>query len=170
MNKKVFISYSRKDSLDVAEFRSIDTFREFEILIDDEEIEFNKPWKQNIRNKINNSHGAILFISKNTLNPKSPIRTLELPLISKRYSDPDDNFNFFPIFLEDIDAEIIKNYTFTPSGTEKEVNFLDQYKNTDRPTLIPKHHQFNLLDNEQKLPFDIDEVLEPSFLGLVNLS
>ena len=128
MNKKVFISYSRKDSLDVAEFRSIDTFREFEILIDDEEIEFNKPWKQNIRNKINNSHGAILFISKNTLNPKSPIRTLELPLISKRYSDPDDNFNFFPIFLEDIDAEIIKNYTFTPSGTEKEVNFLDYFQ------------------------------------------
>ena len=52
MNKKVFISYSRKDSLDVAEFRSINTLREFEILIDDEEIEFNKPWKQNIRNKI----------------------------------------------------------------------------------------------------------------------
>ena len=28
---------------------------------------------------------------------------------------------------------------------------LDQYKNTERPTLIPKHHQFNLLDNEQEL-------------------
>ena len=118
MDKKVFISYSRKDALDVAEFRSIDTFREFEILIDDEEIEFNKPWKQNIRNKINNSHGAILFISKNTLNPKSPIRTLELPLIAKRYSDPDENFNFFPIYLVDIDAEKIKNYTFTHLATE----------------------------------------------------
>ena len=32
MDKKVFISYSRKDALDVAEFRSIDTFREFEII------------------------------------------------------------------------------------------------------------------------------------------
>ena len=49
--------------------------------------------KQNIRNKINDSSGAILFISKNALNPESPIRTLELPLIAKRYSDPEDNFN-----------------------------------------------------------------------------
>ena len=128
MNKKVFISYSRKDSLDVAEFRSINTFRKFEILIDDEEIEFNKPWKQNIRNKINDSSGAILFISKNALNPESPIRTLELPLIAKRYSDPEDNFNFFPIFLEDVDEEIINNYTFTPLGTKKEVNFLEYFQ------------------------------------------
>ena len=128
MNKKVFISYSRKDSLDVAEFRSINTFRKFEILIDDEEIEFNKPWKQNIRNKINDSSGAILFISKNALNPESPIRTLELPLIAKRYSDPEDNFNFFPIFLEDVDQKIINNYTFTPLGTKKSVNFLEYFQ------------------------------------------
>ena len=128
MNKKVFISYSRKDSLDVAEFRSINTLREFEILIDDEEIEFNKPWKQNIRNKINDSSGAILFISKNALNPESPIRTLELPLIAKRYSDPEDNFNFFPIFLEDVDQKIINNYTFTPLGTKKAVNFLEYFQ------------------------------------------
>ena len=47
---------------------------------------------------------------------------------------------------------------------------LDQYKNTERPTLIPKHHQFNLLDTRQEFPFDIDAALEPSFLGLVNLS
>ena len=128
MNKKIFISYSRKDSLDVAEFRSINTFRKFEILIDDEEIEFNKPWKQNIRNKINDSSGAILFISKNALNPESPIRTLELPLIAKRYSDPEDNFNFFPIFLEDVDQKIINNYTFTPLGTKKSVNFLEYFQ------------------------------------------
>ena len=61
MSKSIFISYSRKDALDVAEFRSIDAFRKFEILIDDEEIEFNKPWKQNIRNKINDSNGVISY-------------------------------------------------------------------------------------------------------------
>lgn len=46
---------------------------------------------------------------------------------------------------------------------------LDMYQNTQRPTLIPKHHQFNLLDNNQELPFDITNSLEISFLGLVNL-
>ena len=49
---KIFISYSRKDSLDVAEFRSTLKYRNFEILIDDEEITFNKPWKANIKKKI----------------------------------------------------------------------------------------------------------------------
>jgi len=128
MSKSVFISYSRKDAIDVAEFRSIDTFRDFEILIDDEEIEFNKPWKQNIRNKINDSNGAILFLTKNALNPESPIRTLELPLIAKRYVDKEDNFNFFPIFLEDIDEELLNNYSFTPLETKEEVNFLEFFQ------------------------------------------
>ena len=47
---------------------------------------------------------------------------------------------------------------------------LNRYKNSERPTLIPKHHQFNLLDKETVLPFDVDEVLDITFLGLVNLS
>ena len=128
MSKSVFISYSRKDAIDVAEFRSIDTFRDFEILIDDEEIEFNKPWKQNIRNKINDSNGAILFLTKNALNPESPIRTLELPLIAKRYADKEDNFNFFPIFLEDIDEELLNNYSFTPLETKEEVSFVEFFQ------------------------------------------
>jgi len=49
MNKKVFISYSRKDTLDIAEFKTIKKFRDFEIVIDDEEIPFNQLWKDNIR-------------------------------------------------------------------------------------------------------------------------
>ena len=47
---------------------------------------------------------------------------------------------------------------------------LDMYQNTERPTIIPKHHQFNLLENNQELPFNISKFLEVSFLGLVNLS
>ena len=114
---KIFISYSRKDSLDVAEFRSTPKYRNFEILIDDEEITFNKPWKDNIKKKILDSKGAILFLSGNALNPESPIRTLELPLIAERFSDPDDDFYFFPILLEDIDEELFQNYNFLPLGS-----------------------------------------------------
>ena len=127
MNKKVFISYSRKDTLDIAEFKTIKKFRGFEIVIDDEEIPFNKLWKDNIRQKINDSDAAIFFISKNALNPESPIRSLEIPLISKRLRDPDDDFNFFPIFLEDVEKEL-DSYTFTTLKDSKEVKFLDFFQ------------------------------------------
>ncbi|MDC0140732.1 TIR domain-containing protein [bacterium] len=124
----IFISYSRKDSIDVAEFRSITKYRDFEILIDDEEITFDQPWKANIRNKIKDSKGAILFISNNALNPESPIRTLELPLIAKRFNDPEDDFYFFPILLEDIDKEVFESYSFKPKGEKEEVGFLDYFQ------------------------------------------
>ena len=64
MNKKVFISYSRKDTLDIAEFKTIKKFRDFEIVIDDEEVPFNQLWKDNIRQKINNSDAAICVIEQ----------------------------------------------------------------------------------------------------------
>ena len=76
-----------------------------------------------------------------------------------------------PDVLESLLTGKKKSLDTTPIQDEITLRqLLDQYKNTKRPTLIPKHHQFNLLDKEQELPFDIDEVLEPSFLGLVNLS
>ena len=123
MKKKVFISYSRKDTLDIAEFKTIKKFRDFEIVIDDEEVPFNQLWKDNIRKKINDSDAAIFFISKNALNPESPIRSLEIPLISKRLRDSNDSFNFFPIFLEDVEKEL-DSYTFTTLKDSKEVKFL----------------------------------------------
>ena len=43
---------------------------------------------------INSSDGAILFISKNALDPKSPINTEEIPLLIKRNNDPEDKFEF----------------------------------------------------------------------------
>ena len=52
MEKKIFISYSRKNDLDVIEFRTIKKNRNFEILIDDEDITFNQTWKANIRKKL----------------------------------------------------------------------------------------------------------------------
>ena len=127
MSKKVFISYSRKDTLAIAEFKTIKKFRDFEIVIDDEEIPFNQLWKENIKNKINDSDAAIFFISKNALKKDSPIRSLEIPLISKRLRDPKDDFNFFPIFLEDVEKEL-NSYTFTTLKDSKEVKFLDFFQ------------------------------------------
>ena len=126
--KNIFISYSRKDALDVADFRGSSKDRDFEILIDDEEITFNKPWKANIRKKISDSNGAVLFLSNNALNPESPIRTLEIPLIAKRFSDPEDEFYFFPILLDDLDEELFADYSFIPLGSDEPVNFLEYFQ------------------------------------------
>jgi len=80
-----------------------------------------------------------------------------------------------PMDLPDVLESLLtgKKKSLNTTSIQDEITLrqlLDQYKNTERPTLIPKHHQFNLLDNEQEFPFDIDEALELSFLGLVNLS
>jgi hypothetical protein len=159
---KIFISYSRKDSLDVAEFRSTLKYRNFEILIDDEEITFNKPWKANIKKKIIDSKGAILFLSGNALNPESPIRTLEVPLIAKRFSDPDDDFYFFPVLLEDIDKELFENYNFTPLGSQEPVNFLEYFQLYDlKSNLTLKNLSLRKRKREyQILNADISNALE----------
>ena len=129
--KKVFISYSRKNDQDIFEFRSQEKNREFEILIDDEDLKFDAPWKQSIIKKITEADAAILFISNDALKPESPIRTLELPLIAKRIRDENDNFIFFPIFLEEVDKETLENYEFTIDGTNEKVNFLDFFQVLD---------------------------------------
>ena len=151
MKKKVFISYSRKDALDIAEFRSITKYRDFEILIDDEEITFNQPWKENIVNKINESDAAILFISKNALNPESPIRSLEIPLIAKRSRDKEDNFNFFPIFLEEVGKEL-DEYSFTTIKEGKEVSFLEMFQVLD----IEKQNTLSTLNNKKRIKFFVN--------------
>jgi hypothetical protein len=129
--RKVFISYSRKNDQDIFEFRSQEKNREFEILIDDEDLKFDAPWKQSIIKKITEADAAILFISNDALKPESPIRTLELPLIAKRIRDENDNFIFFPIFLEEVDRETLENYEFTIDGTNEKVNFLDFFQVLD---------------------------------------
>ena len=42
---------------------------EFEILIDDEDLKFDAPWKQSIIEKIMEADSAILFISNDALKP-----------------------------------------------------------------------------------------------------
>ena len=55
MKKNVFISYSRKDEILISKFRQEERGREFEILIDDEEIVLNEAWQDTIIKKINDN-------------------------------------------------------------------------------------------------------------------
>jgi hypothetical protein len=122
---KVFVSYSRKDKDLVHSFIGLGDNREFEIWIDEAEKKPGSDWRNTIRENINSSDGAILFISNNALDENSPIKSEEIPLLIKRNNDPQDNFQFFPVFLDYVDEEIVKNYQFIKEGTNESVNLFD---------------------------------------------
>ena len=60
----------------------------------------------------------------------------------------------------------IKTTSITDEITLEQL--LDLYKNLDRPTLIPKHHHFKLIDTNIPLPYALSNTFEFKFLGLVN--
>ena len=107
--------------------------------------------------KINEANAAILFISNDALKPESPIRTLELPLIAKRIRDENDNFIFFPIFLEEVDKEKLENYEFTIDGTNEKVNFLEFFQ------VLELQNKTSLKKPEEELEIIFFEILMETF-------
>ena len=72
---KVFVSYSRKDKELVQSFINLGDNREFELWVDEAEKKPGSDWRNTIRDNINSSNGAILFISNNALDENSPIKS-----------------------------------------------------------------------------------------------
>lgn len=127
LKKTVFISYSRKDIDLVQSFLDVGDNRFFKTKIDQADKKVGADWRVTIRDMINSSDGAILFISKHALDPKSPINTEEIPLLIKRNNDPEDKFEFFPVFLDYVDESTVNSYTFKEFGTGKEIHLFDKY-------------------------------------------
>ena len=127
LKKTVFISYSRKDIDLVQSFLDVGDNRFFKTKIDQADKKVGADWRVTIRDMINSSDGAILFISKHALDPKSPINTEEIPLLIKRNNDPEDKFEFFPVFLDYVDKSTVDSYTFKEFGTDKEIRLFDKY-------------------------------------------
>jgi len=127
LTKNIFISYSRKDEDLVQSFLEVGDNRFFKPKIDQAEKKVGSDWRVTIRDMINSSDGAILFISENALDPESPINTEEIPLLIKRNNDPDDNFEFFPVFLDYVDKSVVDSYKFQEFGTHEEVLLFDKY-------------------------------------------
>jgi superfamily II DNA or RNA helicase len=81
--------------------------------------------------------------------------------------------------IDPMDLPKVLNSLLTGAKLNITTNLIDEeitlerlltfYKNTDRPTLIPKHFQFNLLNHEANLPYDINTNLELTFIGTVNV-
>lgn len=161
-NKKVFISYARKDKELVQSFLEAGENRDFELWIDQGDKKPGSDWRQTIKDKINECDGAILFITKNALNPKSPIRLDEIPQFIKRNNDKNDNFQFFPVFLDYVDPKVVKNYTFTQEGSNKEIKLFDRYD-------IWNPEANNLDDLEHEMPTEMSKFKQEQFWADLNL-
>ena len=160
--KKVFISYARKDKDIVQSYLEAGENRDFELWIDQGDKKPGTDWRQTIRDKINECDGAILFITKNALNPKSPIRIEEIPQFIKRNNDKEDNFQFFPVFLDYVDPKVVENYTFKREGTDQEVKLFDRYD-------IWNPEANNPDDLEHEMPIEMSNFKREQFWSDLNI-
>lgn len=160
---KVFISYSRKDKELVQSFIELGDNREFELWIDEAEKKPGSDWRNTIRENINSSDGAILFITKNALDDGSPIKVDEIPLFIKRNNDPEDNFQFFPVFLDYVDDDLVKNYQFTKEGSDESEYLFDKYD-------IWNIEANNKNDFENEMPSEMSDYKRNAFWSDLNLN
>ena len=160
---KVFVSYSRKDKELVQSFIELGDNREFELWIDEAEKKPGSDWRNTIRENINSSDGAILFITKNALDDSSPIKVDEIPLFIKRNNDPEDNFQFFPVFLDYVDDGLVKNYQFTKEGSDESEYLFDKYD-------IWNIEANNKNDFENEMPSEMSDYKRNAFWSDLNLN
>lgn len=160
---KVFISYSRKDKELIQSFIELGDNREFELWIDEAEKKPGSDWRNTIRENINSSDGAILFITKNALDDGSPIKVDEIPLFIKRNNDPEDNFQFFPVFLDYVDDDLVKNYQFTKEGSDESEYLFDKYD-------IWNIEANNKNDFENEMPSEMSDYKRNAFWSDLNLN
>jgi len=133
--KQVFISYARKDKEYVESFIKNGQNRGFEIFVDETDKQPGSNWKERILDKIHYSDAAFLFISKNSLREDSPIRELEIPEFiyqnntkSKRFGlFPKNKFQFFPVFIDYVDQNVIDNFNFKSLKTGEFENLFSNY-------------------------------------------
>ena len=133
--KQVFISYARKDKEYVESFIKNGQNRGFEIFVDETDKQPGSNWKERILDKIHYSDAAFLFISKNSLREDSPIRELEIPEFiyqnntkSKRFGlFPKNKFQFFPVFIDYVDQDVIDNFNFKSLKTGEFENLFSNY-------------------------------------------
>ena len=78
MEKRLFVSYSRKDYELVNEFIENTKLFNFDVWIDKRDQEYGKKWRDSLTQAIRGSDGAILFVTINSLNSRA-VKELEIP-------------------------------------------------------------------------------------------
>ena len=141
MNKRLFVSYSRKDFELVDEFVESTEHFDFNVWIDKRDQEYGKKWRDNLTHAINESDGAILFVTINSLNSRA-VRELEIPQFLKQKDTRGDDFKLYIVILDYVPEKLLEEFK-TEQG---EYIFKERHI---------KNVSANRLDSDQKLPSEM---------------
>ena len=141
MNKKLFISYSRKDYELVDEFVESTEHFNFNVWIDKRDQEYGQKWRENLTNAIQDSDGAILFVTINSLNSRA-VKELEIPQFLKQKDLRGEDFKLYIIILDYVPEKLLNEF--------KSEN--DEYIFRERHI---KNVSANSLASEKKLPSEM---------------
>jgi len=141
MNKRLFVSYSRKDFELVDEFVVSTEHFDFNVWIDKRDQEYGKKWRDNLTHAINESDGAILFVTINSLNSRA-VRELEIPQFLEQKDTRGDDFKLYIVILDYVPEKLLEEFK-TEQG---EYIFKERHI---------KNVSANRLDSDQKLPSEM---------------
>ena len=111
MDKKLFVSYARKDYKLVEEFIEASSLGSFDLWIDQHSQDYGDKWKDSIHKAIDSCNGAIIFVSQNSL--KSEIITqFEIPEIVKK-KDSDKSYFLYIVIIDRVPQNILDNYVLS---------------------------------------------------------
>ena len=141
MKKRLFVSYSRKDSELVDEFVNSSTLFDFDVWIDKRDQEYGKKWRDTLTEAIKNSDGAILFVTPNSLSSKA-VRELEIPTFLLQKDLRGEDFKLYIVILD-----------YVPEAS------LNEFQSKNGEFIFKERHIKNVganrLDSEQKLPSEM---------------
>lgn len=141
MNKRLFVSYSRKDFELVDEFVVSTEHFDFNVWIDKRDQEYGKKWRDNLIHAINESDGAILFVTINSLNSRA-VRELEIPQFLEQKDTRGEDFKLYIVILDYVPEKLLEEFK-TEQG---EYIFKERHI---------KNVSANRLDSDQKLPSEM---------------
>jgi len=141
MNKRLFVSYSRKDFELVDEFVVSTEHFDFNVWIDKRDQEYGKKWRDNLTHAINESDGAILFVTINSLDSRA-VRELEIPKFLEQKDTRGEDFKLYIVILDYVPEKLLEEFK-TEQG---EYIFKERHI---------KNVSANRLDSDQKLPSEM---------------
>lgn len=141
MNKRLFVSYSRKDFELVDEFVVSTEHFDFNVWIDKRDQEYGKKWRDNLIHAINESDGAILFVTINSLNSRA-VRELEIPQFLEQKDTRGEDFKLYIVILDYVPEKLLEEF----KTNQGEYIFKERHI---------KNVSANRLDSDQKLPSEM---------------
>ena len=108
MTKKLFVSYARKDYKLIEEFIETSKLGNFELWVDQHSQDYGDVWQQSISEGIENSDGAIVFVTQNALQ-SDIITEFELPKIIEK-KDSSKKYFLYIVIIDRVPQNILNDF------------------------------------------------------------